>query len=214
MSKGIIYIFTNPAMPDWIKVGITKREDVNKRMKELSQPTGVPLPFEFHFAKEVNDCEKKESAIFDAYGSLGFKAGKKEFIKMDCLEQVERLIDSYDGELVNLEQKFDKETEEEIEEQIKRTEQRERFTFAVVNLNEGDEVKFTRDNSITAKIVDANKNIVNFRGNEMNFREATFIALKELGYNWNVVQPAGQWTFGEEKNLHEFRQKLEKRNEA
>lgn len=209
MSKGIIYVLTNPSMPDWIKVGITKRADVNKRIKELSRPTGVPLPFDFYYAKEVNDCKKKESAVFDAYGSLGLKAGSKEFIKKDCLDQVVKLIDSYDGEVVELKTNIDQETVKEIKEQEKKNKQRERFHFSIVGLNVGDEIKFTKDESITAKILDNKKNILSFRDKKIGFKDATSIVLNELGYNWKSFQPASYWRVGDEVNLHRMRIRLE-----
>ena len=73
----------------------------------------------------------------------------------------------------------------------------------------GDEIKFTRDKSITAIILDCNKNIVSFRDKKMKFNDATLIALKELGYEWSSFQPARQWTIDNENNLHHMRVNLE-----
>ena len=43
-KKGIVYVLSNPAMPEIVKIG--KTSDLTERMKSLSKPTGVPLAFE------------------------------------------------------------------------------------------------------------------------------------------------------------------------
>lgn len=45
MEYGMVYLLTNPVMPDLVKIGMTTQEDIDKRMKEL-YTTGVPVPFE------------------------------------------------------------------------------------------------------------------------------------------------------------------------
>ena len=42
MEYGIVYLLTNPYMPGLVKIGMTKQEDLEKRMKEL-YTTGVPI---------------------------------------------------------------------------------------------------------------------------------------------------------------------------
>ena len=48
----IVYVLTNPAMPGIVKIGMTEREDVQRRMTELYS-TGVPLPFECVIARQT-----------------------------------------------------------------------------------------------------------------------------------------------------------------
>lgn len=45
MEYGIVYLLTNPVMPGLVKIGMTLRDEIDARMKEL-YTTGVPLPFE------------------------------------------------------------------------------------------------------------------------------------------------------------------------
>ena len=50
----IVYVLTNPAMPDLVKIGRTTRENPQVRMNEL-YTTGVPLPFECAIAKQIEE---------------------------------------------------------------------------------------------------------------------------------------------------------------
>ena len=74
--------YTNPAMPEYIKIGRTFREDVEQRLKELSNPSGVPLPFECRYAAEVADATKVEQALHDAFECDRINP-KREFFKTD-----------------------------------------------------------------------------------------------------------------------------------
>ncbi len=35
MKKGLVYILTNPSMPDWVKIGFTDNEDIHQRLKDV-----------------------------------------------------------------------------------------------------------------------------------------------------------------------------------
>ncbi len=51
-QPGIVYIFTNEAMPGYVKIGMTQADDVAARLKQLDT-TAVPLPFECRYAARV-----------------------------------------------------------------------------------------------------------------------------------------------------------------
>ena len=50
----VVYILTNEAMPGLIKIGYTDKT-IEKRMKELSRHSGVPLPFTCYYAVETEN---------------------------------------------------------------------------------------------------------------------------------------------------------------
>ena len=52
----IVYALTNPAMPGIVKIGMTDKNDVKERMRDL-YTTGVPLPFECVIARQMRDWE-------------------------------------------------------------------------------------------------------------------------------------------------------------
>ena len=52
----IVYVLSNPAIPGIVKVGMTDRPDVQRRMSDL-HTTGVPIPFDCLIAREIEDRE-------------------------------------------------------------------------------------------------------------------------------------------------------------
>ena len=63
----IVYVFTNPAMPDYVKIGKTSRDKVEERLKGLYDSSGVPAPFVCLYAAEVADATKVEKALHKAF---------------------------------------------------------------------------------------------------------------------------------------------------
>tara|TARA_Y100001933_G_scaffold210708_1_gene215026 strand:- start:174 stop:782 length:609 start_codon:yes stop_codon:yes gene_type:complete len=63
--EGTVYVLTNPAMPNMVKIGKTTR-DVELRLADLYS-TGVPLPFECEYAAKVKDVDKTEKAFHTAF---------------------------------------------------------------------------------------------------------------------------------------------------
>jgi hypothetical protein len=66
MKDGIVYVLTNPAFPNLVKIGITTRDQVQIRMAEL-YTTGVPLPFKCVYAGKVDNPKKVEGALHHAF---------------------------------------------------------------------------------------------------------------------------------------------------
>ncbi|WP_267383093.1 MULTISPECIES: GIY-YIG nuclease family protein [unclassified Sphingomonas] len=67
-NGGIVYVLTNDAMPNMIKIGRTSGEGVERRVAELSRATGVPLPFKVAVARTVHDAAAVERALHVAFG--------------------------------------------------------------------------------------------------------------------------------------------------
>lgn len=43
MSKGVIYILTNPSFPEYVKIGYAR--DLEKRMNQLNRSETIPFAF-------------------------------------------------------------------------------------------------------------------------------------------------------------------------
>lgn len=65
-DEGIVYVLSNEAMPGLIKIGLTKRDELEVRLNELYS-TGVPLPFTCEYACRVKDCKAVENALHTAF---------------------------------------------------------------------------------------------------------------------------------------------------
>ena len=63
--EGSVYVLTNPAMLNIVKIGKTTR-DVELRLADLYS-TGIPLPFECEYAAKVKDVDKTEKAFHTAF---------------------------------------------------------------------------------------------------------------------------------------------------
>ena len=61
-QAGVIYIFSNPAMPGLVKLG--KTTNLSERLKSLDG-TGVPVPFQCVFAKRVGNYHEVERPLWD-----------------------------------------------------------------------------------------------------------------------------------------------------
>ena len=69
-NPGIVYVLSNPAMPNYVKVGRTggnRPQDVLDRMRQLDQ-TGVPRAFYCEYAAVVADYEEAEQVLLRAFG--------------------------------------------------------------------------------------------------------------------------------------------------
>ena len=62
MSKGHVYILTNPDYPNHVKIGSTTLSP-QERCDQISSQTGVLSPFQVHYFVEVSDCEKVERLV-------------------------------------------------------------------------------------------------------------------------------------------------------
>ena len=93
----IVYVLTNPAMPGMVKIGMTDRPDVQRRMNDL-YTTGVPLPFECVIARQIEHREAAEieKALHVAFGPYRINTSR-EFFEIDP-EQVEALIQVMPGQ--------------------------------------------------------------------------------------------------------------------
>ena len=89
----IVYVFTNPAMPGYVKIGKTSKANVEERLKELSNPTGIPVPFECLYAAEVADATKVETAIHMAF-DCDRPNKKREFFTTDP-ERIITLLEAF-----------------------------------------------------------------------------------------------------------------------
>lgn len=100
---GIVYVLSNDAMPGIVKIGMTLRNDVTSRMKEL-YGTGVPLPFNLEYACSVESskCWEVENALHTAFEPYRVNPNR-EFFRINAKQAVSilKIIDTNSDDLTD-----------------------------------------------------------------------------------------------------------------
>ena len=138
--KKTVYILTNQAMPGIIKIGFTENT-VEQRMRELDK-TATPIPFECYFAKLLDKAEFVEKKMHEAFDEFRIR-DNREFFRM-VPEQAKAALDIADGE--DVETASDKTA-------LDKERNRNRFNFAQIGIDVGEELEFKKDRSIKAKVL-------------------------------------------------------------
>lgn len=192
INQGIVYILTNPAIPNMIKIGMTNREDVKMRMAQL-YTTGIPLPFECVYAAKVNNFEKVEKALHTAFGPDRVNP-RREFFEIEPAQAIAIIklmeIEDVTPKVANEKEEVDEVDREAGEEYARK--KRPRFSFSEMNIPIGSELVSVANGEIVRVMTDRT---VNFRGDETSLTNATRVIL-ENGY---YVAPGPYWTYNGRK---------------
>ncbi len=159
MEYGIVYLLTNPVMPGLVKIGMTTREDMDARMKELYS-TGVPVPFECQFACKVkqSDCAKIEKALHTAFNPQRINANR-EFFRIQ-VEQAKAILELFHHEDVT------KDVTDEIDNDLtdddkvataKAKTRRPALNFFEMGMQKGDRLLWKDDPSISVVVTSERK---------------------------------------------------------
>lgn len=88
MSKGFIYLLSNPSIPGLVKIGFSRKVPTERAL-ELDT-TGVPTPFVVEYYCLVNDAAPLESKIHQKLDNRRLRKGR-EFFRMDVSEALSSL---------------------------------------------------------------------------------------------------------------------------
>jgi hypothetical protein len=185
---GIVYVLTNPAIPDLVKIGKTSRGSVDARLVELYS-TGVPVPFECAYAGRVEDEAKVEKAFHLAFGPYRLNP-RREFFQIEP-EQAIALLEIMVVEDVT---PVIKEEADSVDIEAKGASERLKARRPNMNFEEmgipiGSELHFNQPPNDVVTVVSPKK--VNFQGEETSLTAAT---RKILELDWNV-QPSPYWSY-------------------
>ncbi|MDR3126696.1 MAG: GIY-YIG nuclease family protein [Rickettsiales bacterium] len=175
MSKGIVYIMTNPSLAGWVKVGKTERptQTAQERANDLSRSTSIPLNFRVYAEFHVENCEQVEEGIHSILENANpairaidsTPAGrerKKEFFLMQpeqalaVFKNIARLMRVPTEDLKKICQS--EAVEQELEEIVEKAVDEQRTRRGVMSFTELDipinaVLIFTRDESITCTVI-------------------------------------------------------------
>lgn len=173
---GVVYVLTNPVMPGLVKIGMTKRGDVGKRMRELYK-TGVPVPFECEYACKVNHnvCHEIEQALHKVFEKKRIN-DSREFFKV-APEKVIPILQVFSKGEITV----------EIREQIHK--RRPPLDYRLMGIAEDEELTYDFDPSVTVKVVSNKK--VSYNGEEMSLTAVT----KQIMGVTRELQPTTYWSY-------------------
>lgn len=200
----IIYVLTNESMPGLVKIGKTT-DSVEARLNNLNCHTGVPLPFECHFAAVVGNCTKLEQKLHQLFAEHRINP-KREFFKIDPERVVLAISIGKFEEITSILSELDQQDQQAIEKVKKR---KSNISLYTLGINKGDILTFSRDPSIQAEVVDPRKNIIEFEGKDESISAAAVILLRRLGNKSTTAQGPIYWMF-EGELLTERRERMEK----
>lgn len=194
MKYEYVYLLTNPAMPEWVKVG--KTNNILNRIKNLSKKTAVPLPFECQAALKV-PAENVYSVEHSLHEFLGFSLdSSKEFFrtKPDTVIKFFRTIQPVVSDCtLLLKEDLNSETPSEKKKAAA-------TTFKILDIPIGSKLVYTGNSKKVCEVAD-NKNQVIYEGKNYSLSD---LAFRLCGYRVSGYQ---RFTF-EDELLADRRQRL------
>ena len=186
-NSQIVYLLTNEAMPNLVKIGKTTRSDIKTRMNELYS-SGVPFPFECVYAVEVEDCTIVEKALHLAFDPSRANP-KREFFSIDA-EQAIVILKLLQKE--NVTPLINRDLNENIssseQEAIKQAKKKKpSINYIEMGLQIGTVLTFVNDVNIEVTVASEKKII--YKNNEVSLTHAT----QELLERDYAVQPTKYW---------------------
>lgn len=183
----IVYVLSNPAMPNMVKIGQTSQDDATTRISQL-YTTGIPVPFTIEYACKVDNTEEVEKALHVAFAPQRVNP-KREFFRIDPEQAIAilKLLNTEDAteEVSRQENVIDAESVQAAETLRSR---RPNFNFHEMGIPEGS-VLHSIDDDSTAVVIGSKK--VRYRDQELTLTAATRLML-DIDYS---VQPGPHWTF-------------------
>ena len=197
----IVYILTNPAIPDLIKIGRTI--NLEERLRSLSSHSGVPVPFECYYACEVTDSQDVERRLHGAFGDHRINP-KREFFRINP-ERVQMILEALSLRDVTPETDV-VEDEEDVETLRRANERRPAFKFSLVNVPVGATLHFIKDEEVTCSVVDDKQ--VEFEGSTTSLSDAARTMLHRHGGKLTAAHGPRYWIYKNE-TLTERRFRME-----
>jgi len=190
-SSQIVYVLTNPAMPNLVKIGKTTQLEVDARIRQLYS-TGVPFPFECAFACQVKDATEVEKALHIAFRKNRLNPNREFFeIAPEQAIAILKLL-RVDDITTQFEQQMEAEveaTDKQSAQNFKRR-QRPRMKFYELGIPAGS-ILISKNGMLQATVVDEKK--VELQGVICSLTEATRKLLNMP--NGAPIQPSPHWMF-------------------
>ena len=182
---GIVYVLSNPAFDNYVKIGRTI--DLEQRLKQLDN-TSVPLPFRCVFAVEVDDEVAVERLVHQAFADMRVRT-TREFFELDA-QRVIAALKLTNG--IDVTPKADIAEDAESIAALERTVgKRKTYSFSDAQVDIGDTLTYSKDENITAVVVADRK--IEFEGETVSVSKAALTLLHREGYTWKQANGWAYW---------------------
>ena len=166
MTKGVIYILTNPSFPDYIKIGYA--QNIEQRLKQLNRSETIPFAFRVYAVYEVESklTDKELHKLIDTLNpdlrtieTFDGKERVKEFYAMsaedaysllECIAKISGTV----HRLKRTEPEGHEILDEKIAEEVRFNNKRGPFRFSACNIPVGSLITFVDNDAITATVID------------------------------------------------------------
>ena len=193
---GVIYVLINEAMPNLVKIGKLNKEGrtVEDRMRELDT-TSVPLPFECFSAWEVENVDKAERAIHQAFADVRIRA-RREFFRISP-DKPTAILSAFGRRDVTpkddvVSENADAEDDQRALDQERRKRGRS-FSFDLVGIKEGETLESVFDSRLTCVVQD--DRTVQLAGKSMSLSRAALTIAHDQGKNWKTINGPQYWKY-------------------
>jgi hypothetical protein len=168
-----VYILTNPSFNGWVKIGMTDRNDISERLAELNRPPNLPLSFRAYALYHVENALAVEKSIHKVIDMVDYslharetsESGKiireREFfhISPESAYSIFVEIAKLRGDSDSLERVDATNTELEEEEIAERVAKRPNFSFAMLDIPVGAELKYWYDESVVCTVANSRNGV-------------------------------------------------------
>ena len=206
MSKGLVYILTNPCLDGWVKIGMTERNDIERRLQELNSPTNIPLSYRCYAVYEVEnplEVEKRIHNLIDLIDQTlharelldNGRIREREFFKMspEAAYSIFKEIAGLRGDSDKLKLFAPTPAQSQEQEIAERRTKRSNNSFALLNIAVGEQVAFLYDDSILATVLN-DKNQVEYAGEKYSVTALAHKLLVEQ-HGWNENSNVNGWRY-------------------
>ena len=205
-ESGVVYILGHSYMPGVVKIGFTS--NLADRMRSLDQSSAIPSSFECIFAAKVQNPRLWEKTLHTVFDEARVNS-KREFFDVGVMAKAVMILQAAKMEDVTNSAPAVAQTDETPSETTRNSNRRERFNFALLQIDEGELLQFISDESVICMVSQVKPPKVLLDDQEMTLSEAT---AKASGASRSVSGLA-YWKLGNE-TLIERRARLEKESDG
>lgn len=188
---GIVYVLSNRAMPGLVKIGMTTRQELDARLKEL-YTTGVPVPFDVEYACKIKacNCAKLEKALHTAVEPNRLNVNR-EFFQIKK-EHAIAILEIFNEKEITTEVSDEMNNDlnpDDIASKNKATKHRPPLNFSQMGIPMGSTLTYNADPSVSVTVIGDKK--VEYLGEETSL---TAVTTKLLNSKYGV-QPTPRWSY-------------------